>query len=190
MADEEPLPAGPFAEAAHVVRAVDRHRPQPRHAADHVDFLAVAPRRLPDVLQLDRPLFPRKADIVRTGGDPHASRHPFVDNWLRRGQIGGLHLVVLGTANRSRIHFSAIHGDDERVRHVISFHAGVAFLDAADQPARQFILGVGRKNVMDDCAADGSERQAVDVAVLAEFAADGMLGRPGLHLADRRRPSR
>ena len=149
MAHKEPFPAWPFADAIHVVRAVDRHGPQPRHARDHVDFLAVAPRRLPDVLQLERPLFPRKADIVRTGRDPHASRHPFVDNRLRRGQIRALDLVILGTADRSRIHFRAIHGDDERVRHIIPFHAGVAFLDAADQPARQFIFGVGRKNVAD-----------------------------------------
>ena len=182
MAHKEPLPAGPFAQAVHVVRAVDGHGPQLRHAPDHVDFLAVAPRRLPDVLQLERPLFPRKADVVRTGSDPHASRHPFVDNRLRRGQIGGLDLVVLGTANRSRIHFGAIHGDDEGVWRVISFYAGVAFLDAPDQPARQFILGVSRKNVTDNCAADCSERQAVDVSVLAEFAADGMLGGPGPHL--------
>ncbi len=173
---------GPSLRPMYFVRAVDRNGPQLRHAGHHVNFLAVARRRLPDVLQLGRPLSPGEADVVRTGGHPHASRHPFIDNGLRRGQIGGLNLVVFGTANRRRIHFSSIHGDDEGVRRVVSFHAGVAFLNTADQPARQFILGVSRKNVMDNRAADCSERQSVDVSVLAEFAADGMLGGPGPHL--------
>src|SRR5579863_615879 len=56
MAHKEPSPAWPFAKPKHVVRAVDRNRPQLRQAPDHVDFLAVALRRLPDVLQLERPL--------------------------------------------------------------------------------------------------------------------------------------
>ena len=147
-----------------------------------MDFLAVPTRRLPDVLYLERPIFPREADIVRPGSDPRAARHPFVNNWLRRGQIGGLDLVVLRAANRSRIYFSAIHGDDKGVRRIISFHASVAFLDTPDESARQFILGVSRKHVTDNCAADSSERKALDVSVLAEFAADRMLGRPRLHL--------
>ena len=35
MAHKEPLPAGPFAQAVHVVRAVDGHGPQLRHACHH-----------------------------------------------------------------------------------------------------------------------------------------------------------
>ncbi len=67
---------------------------------------------------------------------------------------------------------------------------GVAFLDASDQPARQFILRVSRKNVVNNRTAHCSERQSVDVSVLAEFAADGMLGRSRAAPADRPRPWR
>src|SRR5580658_7278281 len=101
MTDKEPLPAGPFAQAAHTVRAVDGYGSQFRQARHHVDFLAVAPGRLPHVLQLGRTLFPRKANFMRTGGDPHASRHPFVYHGLSRSQVLGLHCVISGTANRS-----------------------------------------------------------------------------------------
>jgi hypothetical protein len=182
MANEETLPAGSLAHAEYVVRAVDRNRPQLRQASHHVDFLAVARRRLPDVLQLERMLSPRKADVVRTGRDPHAPRHPFVDDWLRRSQVLGLNLVVPRTADRSRIYFGAIHGDYKSVRRIVSFYAGVAFLNAPHQPSREFVLGISRKNVTDNCAADCAERQAGDVSVLAEFAADGALVRPRPHL--------
>ena len=77
--------------------------------ADHVDFLAVAPRRLPDVLKLERPLLPCKPDIVRTRRNPHASGHPLIDDGLRGSQVGSLHFMILGTADRRRIHFCAIH---------------------------------------------------------------------------------
>src|SRR5436309_440179 len=119
MAHIEPLPAGSFANALHVVGAIDGDGPQLRKSPDHVDFLAVASRRLPDVLQLERPLLPREADIVRTGRDPRPSRHSFIDNWLRRGQIGGLNLVVLRTANRRGIYLGTVHRDNESVRNII-----------------------------------------------------------------------
>jgi len=103
------------------------------------------------------------------------ARHPFVDDRLRGGQVLGLHLVVRRTTDRSRIHFSAIDGDDESEGRVISFHAGVAFLNTTGQPAGQFVLGIGRKDVMDYRAANGSQRQSGDVSALAEFETDGML---------------
>ena len=175
MAHKEPLPAWPFAKPKHVVRAVDRHSPQLRHARDHVDLLAVAPRRFPDVLQLERPFLPRKADIVGTGSDPHASCHPFVDNRLRRGQIGGLNFVVLGTANRRRKHFSSIHGDDEDVRRVVSFHACVAFLNTADQPARRRDL-------------DAQRRPALDARARLIVLRQGRPGNPGNRKGEHRKP--
>ncbi len=119
---------------------------------------------------------------MRTGADPHAPRHSLVDDRLGGSQILGLHLVVAGTANRSRIHFGAVNGDDEGVGRVIPFHAGIAFLNASRQAAGQFILGVGRKDVMDNGAANRSDRQSGDISVLAEFVADGMLGSAGPHL--------
>src|SRR5579871_4764874 len=124
MADVEPAAAGALADAAHVIGAIDGHGSELGHAPDEVDFLAIAVRRFPDVLQLMRPLFPGKAYIVRAGRDKSASGHPFVNDGLGGGQIGSLDLVVLGAADRSRIHFDTIHGDDEGVRLVISFHAG------------------------------------------------------------------
>src|SRR5215831_14396780 len=113
MAHKKPSPARTLANAPHVIWAVDGDGPQFRHSPDEVDFLAVAPRRLPHVLQLERPLLPGKAYVVRTGSDKCTSGHPFVDNGLGRCQIGGLDLIVLGTTDGSRIHFNTVHGDDE-----------------------------------------------------------------------------
>src|SRR5262249_55312283 len=161
---------------------VDGYAAQLGQAGHHVDFLAVALRWLPNVLQLHGPLFPGKADIVRTGRNAHTSRHSLIDNGLRRRQIGRLDLVVLGASNRSRVDFGTVDSDDEGVGHIIALHARITFLDATDEPTRQLVLGVRWKNVADHGAADGSERQAVDVSVLAELTADGMFGCARLHL--------
>ena len=64
---------------------------------------------------------------------------------LRLVHVPGLDLVVLGPADLRGIHLRAVNRDDERVRRVVAFDAGVAFLDAPDQPARQLVLGVGRE---------------------------------------------
>ena len=101
---------------------------------------------------------------------------------LRLVHVLDLHFVILRAADLRRIHFRAVDRDDERVRRVVALDAGVAFLDAADQPAGELVLAVGREHVTDHRAAACAERQAVDVSALAEFAADRILGGPGPHV--------
>jgi hypothetical protein len=151
-----------------------------------VNFLAVAKRRLPHVLLLERPLFPREADLVRSRGDRDAARHPRVDEDARLVHVFRLDLVILGTADRGGVHLRAVDGDDEGVRRVVALDARVAFLDAADEAARQLVLAVRWKHMSHERAAAGAERQALDVSVLAEFAADRILGRtrPHARIAD------
>jgi hypothetical protein len=84
--------------------------------------------------------------------------------------------VILRPSDLRGIHLCAINRDDERVRRVIALDAGVAFFHAADQPARQLVLGVGGEHVADHRPAAGPERQAVDVSALAELPADQILG--------------
>ncbi len=119
-----------------------------------------------------------------------ARGHARVDEHLRLVHVLRLHLVILGAADLRGIHLGAVDGDDERVRRVVALDAGVAFLDAADQPSRELVLAVGRKHMTDHRAAARPERQAVDVSALAELTADRVLGVPGRARRGRRRPSR
>src|SRR6185503_2491180 len=68
-ADEHLVAARGRADAFHVVRSFDSDGLETREPANHVDFLAVALRGLPDVLALSRPLAPGEANVVRAGGD-------------------------------------------------------------------------------------------------------------------------
>jgi hypothetical protein len=146
-----------------------------------VYFLAVAQRGLPDILPLERSLFPREADVVRTRGDGDTAGHARVDQNLRLIHVLRLDFVVLGTADLSGIHLGTVHGDDERVRLVISLNAGVALLHSPDQSPRELVLRVGWKHMTDQGAAACAERQAINVAALSKFAADRVLRRSGTH---------
>ena len=64
-----------------------------------MDFLAVALRRLPDVLALSGPLAPGEADVVRTGGDERLAGHARVDQCLGFVHVLGLDLVILEAAD-------------------------------------------------------------------------------------------
>ena len=68
-------------------------------AANHVDFLAVAKRRLPDVLPLAGLLAPGEANIVRSGGDEHPAGHARIDERLRLVHVLDLDLVILKAAD-------------------------------------------------------------------------------------------
>src|SRR5262249_3969940 len=62
-----------------------------------------------------------------------------------------------------------------RVRRIVSFNAGVALFDAAEQTRSELVLTVGGEDVTHDSSASCAERQAFDVAVLAELATDRVL---------------
>src|SRR6185312_2176102 len=171
VAYEKLLPAEVFTHSMHVVRPVDRNRPQLGRSRDVMDLLTIAPGRLPNILPFHRPLSPGKSDVVRSGGDSRAPNQPLVERLASDVQIRALHLMVFRTTDRRRKHLSAIHGHHERVRDVVAFQTRVAFRDASDQAARENILRVSRKNMMENGSAYRAERQSVDIAVLAEFAA-------------------
>ena len=158
-------------------------------AAHHVDLLAVAQRRHPHVLAVRRAILPGVADVVRAGGHEHAAGHALVDELLGLVHVLGLHRVVLRTTDLGRVHFLAVDRDDERLGLFLALDAGVAFFDAAHQPAVQLVEAIGGEHVAHHRAAARAERQAVDVAQLRELAADPVLGRAGRRglVADRHR---
>ena len=102
---------------------------------------------------------------MRPGGHKDTPRHARVDEHLRLVHVPGLYRDPSAPDLRG-IHFRAIDRDDERVRRVVALDAGVAFLDAPDQGDS---LLASPEHMADHRAAACSERQAVDVSVLAEL---------------------
>ena len=87
------------------------------------------------------------------------------------------------------MHLLAVDRDDEGVRQVVALDAGVAFLDAAHEPAEQLVLAVGREHVPHHAAAARAERQPVDVPFWLKSRLIEYSAVPALHLgiADRQR---
>ena len=179
LAHEESLAARGLADALDVVGTLDTHRLQPRQAADHVDFLAVTQRGLPDVLTTRRPLSPRIAHFVRTCRDEDLAGHARVDERLRLVHVLRLDLVILLATDFRGEDLFAVDGDDERVRRLVALDAGVALFHSTDEAPEQLVLGVGGEDVIDDRAAARAEWEPLDVHVLTELAADRILRRAG-----------
>ena len=179
-ADEDAIAAGRGADARDVVRPFDHRGADLRRSAHHVDFLAVTQCGLPNILTLRRTFAPGEADIVRAGGDLDVAREPGVDDRFHVGERFALVLVILWTTDRE--HFLTVDCDDEGMRRVVAFNSDVSLFHAAEQASRQLVFPVGREDVTHHDAAAGAERQSFDVRVLAELAADRVLGRCGRRL--------
>ena len=170
----------------------DVHGPQLRQAADHVDFLAVAQRGLPHIL---RAANGRSLHVKPTSCGPAVTLTRPVMRASMSAFASFMSLacdfVVLRAADLRGIHLCAVDRDHERVRRVVALDAGVAFLDAPDQPAR---TACTRRRPETHGGPRVPPRvpsgRPVDVSVLAELAADRILAWSRLRTPDRRRPSR
>ena len=182
LTHEDQVAAWRGADPRHAVGAFDAHGLQPRLAANHVYFLAVAQGGLPHVLRLRRPLSPGEAHVMRTCGHGDTAGHARVDERARLVHVLCLDFVVLEAADLRGIHLRTVNRDDEGVRQIVALNSGVAFLHSPDQPPGELVFAVGRKHMTDHGAAACPERQAVDVPFLGEFAADRILDRPGHHV--------
>ena len=90
--------------------------------------------------------------------------------------------MILRTADRGREHLGAVDRDHKRVRRVVALDTDISFFNATEQAGGQFVLSISREDVTDDGPATGAERQAFDVSVLAELAADRVFGGAGQRL--------
>src|SRR6185503_906704 len=81
-----------------------------------------------------------------------------------------------GAADLGREHGVAVDDNQELVRTIVPFYAEQAFLDAANEPAREHVLTVGRERVRGARAAASAERHAVQMLVLRQLERDTVLG--------------
>jgi hypothetical protein len=109
---------------------------------------------------------------VRSGCDPHASRHPCVDDRTHVVHALGLRGVIFGPADLRRVHLLAVDRDHVGVRHVVAFDAGVAFFDSAHKTREQLVLAVGGEHMPDQAATARPERQPFCALVLTEVSID------------------
>src|SRR5262245_57225570 len=185
LAHEQAIAARCLADAGRVVRPLDADGLQLRETADEMNLLAVAPRRLPHILQSGGAIAEREAEVVGPGRNFDLRRHARVDNGARFVHVLDLDLVILEAADLRGVHLVAIERDHKGVGKLVPFDAGVAFLDAANEPAKNLVLAVSREHVAHQPSATRAEGQTLDVGVLAEIAIDAVLGSSGIgfHIA-------